>query len=68
MVHYHGTTVALESHTASGLERLYDQCWVAKKIHHGMAAQKYDLPEVQIIVGIWRLVKDLGDAWPGFSV
>ena len=33
-----------------------------------MAVQKYDLPEVHIIVGIWRLVEELGDVWPGFSV
>ena len=30
VVHYHGTNVALESHTSSGIGRICDQCWVAK--------------------------------------
>ena len=65
---YHGTTVDLESHTADGLERLCDQCRVEKKIHLGLTVQNYDLPEVQLIVEILRLVKDLCDVWLGFSV
>ena len=46
--HYHGTTIALESHAASGPVSLCDQCLVAEQIHCGHTVQKYDLPEVQI--------------------
>ena len=66
--HYHGTTVALESHTAAGLEHICDQCRVAEKILCGLAVQKYDLPEVQIIVEIWRLIEELGEVWLKLSV
>ena len=27
--HYHGSTIALEYHTAAGIERLWDQCLAA---------------------------------------
>ena len=61
--HYHGTTIALESHAASGLVSLCDQCLVAEQIHCGLTVKKYDLPEVQLVVEVWRLVEDLGDVW-----
>ena len=66
--HYHGATIALESHTASGLVSLCDQCLVAEKIHCGLTVQKYDLPEVQLVVEVWRLVEELGNVWLKFSV
>ena len=66
--HYHGTTVALESHAAAGLVSLCDQCLVAEQIHCRMTVQKYDLPEVQLAVEVWRLVEELGDVWIEFSV
>ena len=56
LVHYHGTTVALELHTAALLERLCDQFQVAKTIHCVLAFQKYDLHEVEFIFEIWRLI------------
>ena len=59
MSHYHGTTVALESHTSSGLELLCDKCRFAKQIDCGIAIQEYDLPEVQLIVEILLLVEEL---------
>ena len=68
VVHYHGSTVALKSHTATGLERLCDQCWVSKQIHRGMNVQEYDLPEVQLIVEILLLIEELCDAWLELSV
>ena len=68
MSHYHGTTIALESHAAAGLASLCDQCLVAEQIHCGPTVQKYDLPEVQLIVGVWRLIEELGDMWLEFSV
>ena len=55
--HYHGTTIALESHAASGLVSLCDQCMVAEQIHCGLTVQNYDLPEVQLVVEVWRLVE-----------
>ena len=61
--HYHGFTVYLKSHTADGLERLCDQFRVAKQIHCGLTVQKYDLPEVHIIVEILRLIEELCYAW-----
>ena len=63
VVQYHGTTVSRESHAAAGFERFFDQCLVADQIHCGLTVQKYDLPEVQLIVGIWRLIEELGDVW-----
>ena len=66
--HYHGTTIALESHAAAGLLSLFDQCLVAEQIHCGLTVQKYDLPEVQLVVGVWRLVEELGDLWLELSV
>ena len=57
--HYHGTTVAIDSHSAAGLERLCDQCQVAKQIHLGLAVKEYDLPEVQLIVEILCLFEQL---------
>ena len=33
-----------------------------------MNVQKYDLPEVQLVVEVWRLVEELGDAWLEFLV
>ena len=68
VVHYHGFTVALKSHTADGLERICDQFRVAKQIHSGMAVQEYDLPEVQLIVEILRLIEKLCNVWLEFSV
>ena len=50
--HYHGTTIALESHAASGLLSLCYQGLVAEKIHCGLTVQKYDLPEVQLVVEV----------------
>ena len=61
--HYHGTTIALESHAAAGLVSICDQCLVAEKIHCGLTVQKYDLPEFQLVVEVWRLVEELGDVW-----
>ena len=66
--HSHGTTLALKSHTSARLERICDQCRVAKKIHRGLAVQEYDLPEVHLIVEILRLVEELCDVWLEFSV
>ena len=66
--HYHGYTVALKLHTDSGLERLCDQCRVTKQIHRVLVVQEYDLPEVQLIVEILRLVEELCDVWLKFSV
>ena len=37
--HYHGTTITLESHAASGLVSLCDQCLVAEQIHCGLTVQ-----------------------------
>ena len=65
--HYHDTTVAIESHNAAGLECICDQFRVTKEIHHVLTFQKYDLPDVQLIVEIWRLIEDLGDVWLEFS-
>ena len=39
-----------------------------KKIHSGLAVQEYDLPEVQLIVEILRLVEELCGVWLEFSV
>ena len=50
--HYHGTTIALESHDAAGLVSICDQFLVAEKIHCGMTVQKYYLPEVQVVVEV----------------
>ena len=61
--HYHGTTIALESHAAAGLVSLCDQCLIAEQIHFGVTVQKYDLPEVQLVVEVWRLVEELGGVW-----
>ena len=55
-------------HTAVVLERLYDQFRVEKQIHRGLAVQKYDILEVQLIFEIWRLIDELGDVWLEFSV
>ena len=63
VVHYHGTTIAIESHAAAGLVRLCDQCLVAEQIHYGLTVQKYDLPEVQLVVEVWRLIEELGNVW-----
>ena len=63
VVHYHGTTIALESRYAAGLECLCDQFLAAEKTHCVLTVQTYDLPEVQLIVEIWRLVEDFGDVW-----
>ena len=60
---YHCSTVALKSHTAVGIEFLYDQLLVAKKIHCGLTVQKYDLPEVYLIFDILRLIEELLYAW-----
>ena len=68
MGHYHGTTIALESHAASGIVSLCDQCLVSVQIHCGMTVQKYDLPEVQLVVKVWSLVGELGDVWLEFLV
>ena len=65
---YYGFTVSLKSHTAAGLERLYDQCPVAKKIHCELTVQKYDLPEVQHIVELLRQIEELCDVWLEFLV
>ena len=65
---YHGTTIALESHAAAGLVSLCDQCLVAGKIHCGLTVQKYDLPDFQLAVEVWRLVEELGNVWLEFSV
>ena len=61
--HYHGTTIALESHAAAGIVRLCEQYLVAEQIHCGLSVQKYDLSEVHIIVEIWRLIEELGVVW-----
>ena len=66
--HYHGTTIAFEYHAAAGLVSLCDQCLVAEQIHCGLTVQKYDLPEFQPVVDVWRLVEELGDVWLEFSV
>ena len=68
MSHYDGTTIALESHDADVLVSLCDQCLVAEQIHCGMTVQKYDLPEFQLAVEVWRLVEELGDVWLEFLV
>ena len=68
MGHYHGSTVAIESHTSAGLESLCDQCRVAKQIHCGLTVQKYDLTEFQLIVEILRLIEELYDVWLKLSV
>ena len=66
--HYQVTTIALESHAASGLVSLCDQCLIAEQIHCGLTVQKYDLLEVQLVIEVWRLVEELGDVWLEFSV
>ena len=66
--HYRGTTIALGSHAYAGLVRLCDQCLVVEQIHCGLTVQKYDLPEFQLVVEIWRLIEELGDVWLEFSV
>ena len=53
---YHGSAAVLKSHTAAGLERLCDQFQVEKQIHCGLTVKEYDLPEVQLIVEILRLI------------
>ena len=65
---YHDSNVVLKLYTSDGIERLCYQCWVAKQTNCGLNVQKYDLPEVQIIVEIWRLIEDIGDVWLKFSV
>ena len=37
-------------------------------MHCGLTVQKYDFPEVQLIVEIWRLIEELSDVWLKFSV
>ena len=66
--HYHGTTIALESHADFRLVSLCDQFLVAKQIHCGLTVQKYDLPEVQLVVEVWRLVEEFGNVWLEISV
>ena len=66
--HYHGTTIDIESHSAAGILSLCYQCLVAEQIHCGLTFQKYYLPEVQLVVEVWRLVEDLGNVWLEFSV
>ena len=66
--HYYGSTTALESHTATGFERLCDQCYIAEQINCGLTVQSYYLPEVKLIVEIWRLIEELCDVWLEFSV
>ena len=61
MSHYHGTTIDIEYHADAGLVRLCDQFLVAEQIHCGLTVQRYDLPEVQLIVKIWRLIEDIGN-------
>ena len=58
--HYHGNNIALESHDVAVLLSLCDQCLVSEQIHCVLTVQKYDLPEVQIVVEVWRLVEELG--------
>ena len=33
-----------------------------------MTVQKYDLPEVKLVVEVWRLVEELGNVWLKFLV
>ena len=66
--HYHGTTIALESRADSGLVSLCNQCLVAEQIHCVLTVKKYDLPEVHLVVEVWRLVDGLGDVWLKISV
>ena len=66
--HYHGNTISLESHADAGLVSLCDQCLVAEKIHFGLTVQKYDIPEVQLVVEVWCLVEELCDVWLELSV
>ena len=66
--HYHGTTIALESHDAAGIVSICDQCLVAEQIHCGLTVKKYDLPWDQLVVEVWLLVEDLCDVWLEFSV
>ena len=47
--HYHGTTIALESHASAVLVSLCDQCLVSEHIHFGLTVQNYDFPEVQLV-------------------
>ena len=54
--------------TNTGLEHLCYQCLVSEKIHCGMTVQNYDIPEVQLIVEIWRLIEELGNVWLEFLV
>ena len=68
MGHYHGNTTDLESHGSAGLVSLCDQCLVAEQIHFGLTVQKYNPPEVQLVVEVWRLVEELVNVWLKFSV
>ena len=68
LVCHYGTTIALESYVDAGLVGLCDQCLVAEQIHCGLTVQKYDLPEFQLVVEVWRLVEELGDVWLEFLV
>ena len=63
--HYHGTTIALESHAVAGLLSLCNQCLVAEQIYFRLTVQKY---EVHIVIKVRRLIKDLGDLWIKLSV
>ena len=65
---YHDSNVVLKLYTSDGIERLCYQCWVAKQTNCGLNVQKYDLPEVHLIIEILSLIEKLCDVWLEFSI
>ena len=61
--HHHGPTIALQSHTVTGLEGLFHESWVADQIHCGLAIQKYNLLEVKLDLGAMHLLEELCNSW-----
>jgi hypothetical protein len=57
-VHFHGSTIAFQSHAVAGLESGFHKRWVTDHIHSGLTIQEYNLLEVKFDSGAMCLFEE----------
>jgi hypothetical protein len=60
-VHFHGSTMAFQSHAVTGLESQFCQGWVTDQIHSGLAIQENNHLEVNFDPGAMHLFEEFGN-------
>jgi hypothetical protein len=60
-VHFHGSTMAFQSHAVTGLESQFCQGWVTDQIHSGLAIQENNHLEVKFDPGAMHLFEEFGN-------